>query len=164
MLQEKPLKRKQQPSKKRWAILGCLFILLLLIGHQETAVKGSIIVGLSKIYSFFQGSDLDILHTFFSIKNEERAANLVFRVLYSSVCLSIIHFYFLKPQLTKLAFLFYLFLYVSTLTLYFAAEQLQLPSLHIVAFRIDSLMISPMPVVILIPARYIVYLSDSKSR
>lgn len=163
MFQNKPLKLDQQRSKKRWAILSGLVFILILVGLYEAYVKQSVIMGFSNTYNLFLEPDSNILRSLYSQKNVDRLANLFYRILYSGVCMLIIHIYFLKPQLTKLAFLFYFFLYASTLTLYFVAEQLQMSSLHIVAFRLDSLLISPMPVVILIPARYIIYLSESNA-
>ncbi|SFH06110.1 XrtX-associated membrane protein [Pontibacter chinhatensis] len=163
MFQNKPLKLNQQRSKKRWAILSGLVSILILVGLYETPIKESVIIGFSNTHNLFLEPDPNIHHSLYSLKNVDRLANLLYRILYSGVCMLIIHTYFLKPQLSKLAFLFYFFLYASTLTLYFVAEQLQMSSLHIVAFRLDSLLISPMPIVILIPARYIMYLSKSNA-
>nr|WP_116544758.1 hypothetical protein [Pontibacter virosus] len=125
--------------------------MLVLIGHQEESVKGYfafILDELSKTSFQNKGAYLDL--KYFEVSS--RALTMIYRILYCTICLLIIHYYFGASKITKIAILLYLFLFVLTLGMYVCAEQSELSQLHTVAFRIDTLLVSPMPIIILIPA------------
>lgn len=158
MLKHKLLKHKQPTIRWKWVFRGTLVLILMVIGHQEAYIKDVFSLYLSSLpYPFFiDGTGSDLIPT--TAETASRIVSLGYRLLYCSVCLLIIHAYFWKTKITKLALFLYLLLFALTLGLYVAAEQSQLSQLHIVAFRLDTLLVSPMPVVVLIPA---LYLSDS---
>lgn len=151
MLKYKILNYKQQTFKWKWVLLSSLVIVLISIGHLEAYIKDALLVYFNSILIEEPGSDLIPV----TAKTSNRMTSLVYRLLYCSLCMLIIHVYFFKPKITKIAILLYLLLFTLTLGLYMAAAQFQLSQLHVVAFRIDTLLVSPMPVVILIPALYL---------
>ncbi|PKV75508.1 XrtX-associated membrane protein [Pontibacter ramchanderi] len=155
MLTRKILKYKQLILARNWAIVSVFIVVIIIVGHHEAYIKDLIYFFCSKVLLLLsrnaQAKGLLIDYEILTV----RVVNMFYRLLYCSICLLIIQTYYRKIVITKLAFLLYIALLSLTLGLYFAADQLQLDQLHTVAFRIDTLLVSPMPVILFIPTIYL---------
>ena len=146
----RPFLKYKQHKVVRWSLLTALVLALFLIGHLEDQIKDEFTFWLDKSTSTLKLTPLSgiLVESVYSSK----FISLIYRLLYFSICISFIHVYFLQSSITRWALRSYICLLLLTLLLYGIADKLRLEQLRSVAFRIDSLMVSPMPIIILIPA------------
>lgn len=88
-------------------------------------------------------------------KNGTRLINLTSGLIYCGFGLLTLHQYINNRTYTRLALGLYLSLSVFSLLINTAGNSFQIELLRILAFRIMSLVVSPMPVVLLISAYYL---------
>lgn len=134
----------------RWGLLTILGFVLFIIGYFEDFIKVELPVLLANHLD-----SLTQLNSLIALLQETTLANLLYRVVYCSVCLAFIHAYFRQATITKLSMWSFIFLILFMLLLYSIADRLQLYQLRTVAFRIDSLIVSPFLLIILIPALHL---------
>ncbi|WP_425568636.1 XrtX-associated membrane protein [Pontibacter saemangeumensis] len=135
----------------RWALIAVLVLVLIIIGHIESSLKRDFAVFLN---SWTSSPNLFPYNQYLT-SNVSRLVNLAYRIVYIILLFSITHLYFMDFNISKFAMLFYTSLFIFTFILYVIAYEAQSAPLHVVAFRIDSFLVSPMPVILLIPAFYL---------
>lgn len=123
-----------------------LMFFLFWIGHVEATVKSAFANSLGFLYAA-----LGLETNQFALYSS-RFVNLEYRILYCALCITLIHFIFNKLSVTKIVLALYTVVLSLTFLLYITAEVFQIEPLHIVAFRIDTLVVSPMPVVLIVAA------------
>ena len=151
-----------------WSIVAFLTIALIVIGFEEASIK--VIIGrFHNIlqYYFFRS---DIFP--YSLEPEQlnvitstsrRLINLVYRMIYCGVCLLILHKYFNNYAITKIALMMYFSAAILYVLLIALAKFLPFHPFLIIAFRIDTLIVSPMPIILFIPAFYLVVSSQKQT-
>lgn len=141
--------------KWKWVAFSSLLSLLFIIGLQEVYIKDTLFLYFSKAYNLLYVGDADSILTPTATKITNKIVSMSYRLLYCSICLLTIQVYFWKLNIIQLAVFMYVVLFVVTVVLYVAAELSRLPQLHVVAFRVDTLLVSPMLLIILISAIYL---------
>ncbi|WP_439882567.1 XrtX-associated membrane protein [Pontibacter sp. MBLB2868] len=136
-------------QKLKWVLTGTLVILVVMVGQFEDLLKTEILTLITSPFSLPVISHELSLSLF---NNSGRITNLVFRVLYCCLCVFTVHSLFYNYKITKLAIGFYLAVLVLVFLLYGISVSMNIQPLHTIAFRIDTLLISPMAIIIFIPA------------
>lgn len=128
--------------------LVALALALLALGLFDAEVKygtGTLLKTLAYVTADSLPSELLTNHS-------SGLINLVYRTCYCGICLLFMQAITRKAAVTKLAACLYLFLLTLVFVLYVFSDLLQVHPLRIVAFRIDTLTVSPMPVILLLGA------------
>lgn len=141
------LKQKQRIYK--WGLLSVLGTILFVTGNFEGALKDYLQLYLNEVWKAL--ALRNDLQKEFDL-NSTRLINLCYRLCYVGISLLIIHTFFKRRSITHISLCLYLTLLLLTILLYSIAELLGLGPLRIVAFRVDTLVVSPMPIIILIAA------------
>lgn len=144
--------RFQRHSLIRYSLLVLLGAFIIILGHLEPWFKESLVAYVEKLIDLSKKNyNIHESHN----KHIEDIINLIYRLFYCIICLYILHIYFMKAQITKLILSFYSLLLCLIMFLYGSAQVLHIEPLQVVAFRIDTLLISPMPIILIIPALYL---------
>lgn len=145
-------KRYSQFDLIKYGLLTLLAISILIVGLLEASLKDSLAINLDKLIVYSLANDGT--HSNLSI-HSLRIVNFAYRLLYCGICLFIIHIYSTNRVITKLAVILYGSLLCLITMLYTVAQMSQVEPLRIVAFRMDTLLVSPMPVILLISASFL---------
>ncbi len=148
MLAQKPF-NYLQVQLFRWSMYTILVVAFLLVGAYEVPIKKQLSDYTLTLSNFIHLQEISYaLDSILKLHNPT-LVNLCYRLLHACICASFISLYFRKKYVTKVTLIFYSLLLLLTFLLYFTAGVTQLSFLRIVAFRIDTLLISPMPIILL---------------
>ncbi|WP_128396940.1 XrtX-associated membrane protein [Botryobacter ruber] len=148
----------RQPKVGRWVFFSVFFLAWLITGFWERVFMQK----LESIYKFVFASlgvsnnMLDGARVGGITTGSSGLVVMSYGLLYSLLSLFVIHFYFFRRATTKIAIGLYCGITVLFLLFKISGVILNLEPLHLVSFRIKAIILSPMPIILLIPALYLV--------
>ena len=143
----------------RWTLLAILCICFLLLGSQELYLKYICKLYLTQFAVYTPPFLQEIL-----LRHCSQFSNMLYRVYYVAFCVLIIYLYFNSSNVSKLALYLFGSILVFTMLLYFLGKTLHIGALHIAAYRVDGLLISPMPIVLLISSLKLILASKASEK
>jgi hypothetical protein len=140
--------------------LAALFIILFFAGHYEVILHKEIGLIYHWLFSLLDQPDaiyrrLDEYNLGDLTQTGRRLIKISSIALYCSLSLVIIQLCFLNLSVTKIVFWLYIIMTAIFFMLYFFSHWLHIEPLLMMAIRIENLMTSPIPILLLIPALHL---------
>ncbi|AKD03971.1 hypothetical protein PKOR_13765 [Pontibacter korlensis] len=140
----------------KWFLLTVLVAFWLLVGLKEHAIKQAIA---SSIYFVIKLFDLPAVlyssteHAYANLtKVGSRLITLSYGIAYCGTSLLVIHMYFMNISITKLTLGLYISMFIASLLINEVGKELHFETFRVVAYRIMSMTLSPVPIMLIIPA------------
>ncbi|WP_445323615.1 XrtX-associated membrane protein [Pontibacter sp. H249] len=139
----------------RWSAFVISIATLLWLGINDVYFKYKTALVLADFYNLFNHQETNSNSYTILVTHSNQIVNLIYRLVYAGICLIIIHSLFWNSQVAKISVFLYVLVLACTFFLYTLAEVIHVEALRVAAFRIDTMIASPMPIVLLIPALYL---------
>lgn len=143
----------------KWILLGAVVAFWLYFGMQEFFFNQVMAACFQKLFTglgfpdFIYGPAEPINSEL--TKNGSRLITLSFGLLYCGFSLLIIQVYFLNLRITRIALGLYLCLFLISILINETGKGWPFEPFRVIAYRIMTLIISPMPIILLIPALHL---------
>ncbi|MCC9167198.1 XrtX-associated membrane protein [Pontibacter harenae] len=142
-------------------ILAVVISLWLYLGVQEELIKFNIALLLNKLLVLLNQADVmyelsnDGQSSGEFTENGNRLITFSYSIIYCGLCLVIIQLLFMQIKITKFILYMYLFMFILCMFINETGKDFNFEPFRSIAHRIMMMVLSPMPIVLLIPALHL---------